>query len=464
MKTSLYNHEAYLQEGTGLFFNFYTLNLLELSPTEAKVAKGVMQTPDKNPAGGKASSLRNLLIEKGFLINDGVDERALLKAYRLKSKNQTTALGLTIAPTVVCNFSCAYCYEGHKRRSMTPDVEDALVHFVQGKIRKEGSLSVVWFGGEPLLGLDSIQRLSGRFMDICEKASSRYSADIITNGYLLDKRTLEVLTGLSIRKAQITLDGPEEVHDRRRPLKNGGKTFARILANVKEAADLITISLRMNVDQTNRDRIDDMLDLLVKEGLHTRIGFHIGHTSPYTEACQDVSETCLTNEDFSLLSLETLMKMIDRGFTSAFHTPQKRDTVCLAENGRASVVTPSGGIVNCWNDIDNSNAEIGHLLKSSTGRMEKNAQRWEKKDPFELECYDCMLLPICMGGCPYFFIKDGKVHCHPWKYNLDESLTLYFFLQKTRRERKIAQAFHEAVESVKGLKAARQTGEGNGSS
>jgi uncharacterized protein len=291
-------------------------------------------------------------------------------------------------------------------------------------------------------------------MKICDQTSASFSARIITNGYLLDKKTAETLASLSVEQAQVTLDGPAEVHDRRRPLKNGGKTYSKILANVKDAMAAVPISLRMNVDQTNRDQIEEMLDILSREGLQSKTAFHIGKTSPYTDACQDIAETCIAAEDFSLLGLETMMKMVTRGFTSAFDMPQRRDTVCLAENSNAFVITPSGGIVNCWNDIDNQNAETMHLWKRPTPQMESNALIWRERDPFELECYDCRLLPICMGGCPYLSMKSSTLHCHPWKYNLDEALAFYYYLQVFRRQIKISKAFDEAVDAAKALKEA----------
>jgi uncharacterized protein len=305
-----------------------------------------------------------------------------------------------------------------------------------------------------LLALGVIKRLSEKLMKICDRASAKYSARIITNGYLLDKKAVKTLASLAVEEAQVTIDGPPEVHNLRRRLKNGGETYSRVLANVKDAMAAIPIILRMNVDQTNRDRIDEMLDILVKEGLHTKAGFHIGWTTPYTDACQDIAENCLTADDFSLLGMETMMKMIARGFTSAFGIPQRKDAVCLAENSRAFVIMPRGGIVNCWNEIDSTDAEIGHLWKPPTPRMEINARRWQEKNPFELECYDCRLLPICMGGCPYLLMKSGKLPCHPWKYNLDEGLALYFYLQVYARQAKITRAFDEAVEAAKALKAA----------
>ena len=42
----------------------------------------------------------------------------------------------------------------------------------------------------------------------------------------------------SIKIVQITIDGVEEVHNKRRPLKNGGKTFTQIINNIKQFKNL----------------------------------------------------------------------------------------------------------------------------------------------------------------------------------------------------------------------------------
>lgn len=264
MKISLYNYSTHLPDGTLLLFNFYTLTLIALDREEAEIAKTLLNEPDKDLKKGEPSGLKNLLMDKGFILEDGLDELALLKVFHRASRFQRKNLGLTIIPTLGCNFSCIYCYETGKTRVMTKDIQDALIGFVEDRIHQGGSLSVTWFGGEPLLRMEVISRLSAEFMKLCECNDVKYSARIITNGYLLDADNTTKLIRAKVKEAQVTLDGPKEVHDRRRPLKEGGATFDTILDNVKHASKKMFISLRMNIDHTNRGRIAEMLDIRLR--------------------------------------------------------------------------------------------------------------------------------------------------------------------------------------------------------
>ena len=58
--------------------------------------------------------LMNKLIQYGFFIDSGVDERLLLDD-TLSSIINYPKLHLVIMPTEDCNFRCVYCYEDHKK-------------------------------------------------------------------------------------------------------------------------------------------------------------------------------------------------------------------------------------------------------------------------------------------------------------------------------------------------------------
>ena len=64
-----------------------------------------------------------------------------------------------------------------------------------------------WYGGEPLLAISPIERLTKKFKKICKRFNIEYSASIITNGYLLTEDVCNKLLDLDITDAQITLDG-----------------------------------------------------------------------------------------------------------------------------------------------------------------------------------------------------------------------------------------------------------------
>jgi uncharacterized protein len=60
------------------------------------------------------------------------------------------SLGLIILPTEACNFRCVYCYETFEHGKMNPILVQALKKFITSRISDLSSLSISWFGGEPL--------------------------------------------------------------------------------------------------------------------------------------------------------------------------------------------------------------------------------------------------------------------------------------------------------------------------
>ncbi len=58
---------------------------------------------------------------------------------------------------------------------------------------------------------------------------------VVTNGYDVEA-FLPLLLGGAVREVQVTLDGPPEIHDRRRVLHNGLGTFARVAAGIDALA------------------------------------------------------------------------------------------------------------------------------------------------------------------------------------------------------------------------------------
>ena len=447
VKPSRYNHALAVSSDTTIFFNFYTLNLLEAKSERASVIRDILDDPNREDHD---PDIHATLRKAGFLIPEEIDEIEMLRAANVSARNNPRHLALTIAPTLACNFRCTYCYQTENAAErMSPEVQEALLEFVKRRTVPGGSFHVTWFGGEPLLCPDIIESLSQRFIEYCDDNEITYTASIITNGYLLDLPMARKLASWKVGSAQITLDGPSEWHDHRRLTKSGAPTFDRILDNICESSGAIKISIRMNVDRHNREHIDEMLDILCKRALEQKVGFYLGQVLPYTDVCADVSGACLSDEQFSLLGLMTLMKMSDRGFASSFQLPRASNATCIADNANGFVITPTGGIVKCWNEISNTGSECSHLLSPVTQEMGANLRRWMERDPFELECRECQLLPMCMGGCPYFWLHDSRLACTRWKYRLDESLLYYYFVKKKEQENAISRDFAGIVESLK---------------
>ena len=421
--------------------------MIALEPAESKIAFKILSNPNLTQKSKKFLDLKKLLRDQGFILDDGADQIEWLKTQYHRSRKNRDHLSLTIVPTLYCNFNCVYCYQNKRQETISREVEKALLQFIGNKLLKGGGLSVTWFGGEPLLCLTIMERLSNAFIELCQQQGAKYQANIITNGYLLDGKQADRLKQIQITSAQVTIDGPPEVHDQRRPLWGGGHTFKTILENMKEASSRIGINIRMNVDGRNRSSILDLLNVLEKEGLKKRIGFYLGQTYPYTSVCRDVSGWCLNDEDFSLLELETALEMVKRGYIS-HNIPKAKNYFCMADCDNAYAITPTGGIVKCWNDVANPEMEILNLLKLTAEPEKISSENHLNRDPFGLKCSTCHVLPICMGGCPYIFEKTGQLHCHDWKHHPKENLLFYYYIKKMEQESEIAQALWSLADSA----------------
>ena len=163
-----------------------------------------------------------------------------------------TSLGLTIAPTLDCNFRCVYCFENHIHGAMSEDVQNAVIDFIKARVQNLKHLSICWFGGEPLLSKAIIKHLSEEIIAICNEKRINYSASIISNAYLIDNNIIADFKQFKINDIQVTLDGTEKIHDARRKTVSGKSSFWTIVNNIKLLLENdISVSLRINIDNNN---------------------------------------------------------------------------------------------------------------------------------------------------------------------------------------------------------------------
>lgn len=439
MRASRFNTCSRLADGTGLLFNHATLSLVALDPAGADKADRILGDPDRFGAARGHRRVARLLERQGFLVPDDADELAPLRAgYRAYQENSSN-LNLTILTTLACNFRCTYCYQGqtHVGR-LQREVEDAIPHFAATRLPEGGSFTVTWYGGEPLLAKPTIERLSRQFLALAAERGARYEASIITNGYLLDGATAEWLKGLDVRRAQVTLDGPPRVHDRRRPLASGKGSFERIVENLKQSVEHLRTSIRMNVDEENRESIGELIEHLVAAGLAGKVDFYAGRTTSFPTTCSDGAGRCLDSEAFSLVSLETSLELTRRGLWDDV-LPALMSGPCAAIRSNSFVVTPSGGLVTCWDEVGDPDRFVGHLVEPETERMAANRRAWAEYDPFALACAGCEVLPTCMSFCPYQVRETGELPCRGWKYHPKEhALNLYRLRLKERELQVVA--------------------------
>jgi uncharacterized protein len=142
-----------------------------------------------------------------------------------------------VKPTgAICNLDCAYCYYLHKEELLGSDskfrisdeiLEAHIRQYIEGQSGDEVVFS--WQGGEPtLLGVTFFEKVVALEKKY-KRPHQNIENDLQTNGVLLNDewcaflRDNRFLVGLSI-------DGPQELHDRFRVDKGGQPTFEKVFA------------------------------------------------------------------------------------------------------------------------------------------------------------------------------------------------------------------------------------------
>lgn len=410
-------------------YNALTNSFARVTESKSNIIKKILIDPNSFLFDTEEKEkLKDDLIKGGFLIDDEIDEIAFLKMRNRIGRFTTDYFGLTIAPTLECNFKCEYCFEKPRQETMSAEVENALLQLAEERMISAKGFSVVWFGGEPVLGIEIISRLNTAFKKLCEKYNVVFSPQqIITNGYLLTKENAKRLKELNITSAQVTIDGPPEIHNSRRKLHSGEGTFEKIIENIVESMEYINIVVRINVDEENYTDVDRLFDIFEKNGFIGKVPFYLGRVVSSTEACADISSKCFNVKDYSTAVIDSIKRGV-KAKPNAQYPMLTHFGVCCADKYNSYVVTPSGALFKCWSEVTfDESKTVGHLIDDYMKPFQlKNLMTYLNWDPFEnKQCLKCKFFPICGGGCPYFSLNSMD-HCTTWKYHLREMLKLRY--------------------------------------
>lgn len=400
------------QDGDMVIYNARTTSLSIMDKEHAK-----MFTDFCNGIPIADKDFEQQLFRCGCILPTNIDEQEILQLRLNQTRFNSSMLALTIAPTMNCNFRCVYCFEANSLNTsvMSEEVQQAIIDLAKRRAKTAETMNVVWYGGEPLLALDIIEKMSKQLIQIAEENNIPYNAIMVTNGYFLTKEIAQKLTQLKVNSVQITVDGPKHVHDKRRVLAGGQGTFDKIISNLAECwQEINNISLRINTDKTNEDKIDDIVHLLKEKGIE-RIYCYLGFV---TETDDYSHERCLTMETFGKKQFDFSLR---HGYSPMIEYPLTRANYCSADYYYNFLIDPEGLLYNCWNDIGNKERSVGSLFDDE--RANYNLEYYNKfllYDPtVDPRCSDCKLLPVCMGGCPYRRIHGGET-CTEKKYVIEE--------------------------------------------
>lgn len=375
----------------------------------------------------RSDPISQLLIRHKFAFEDEgalIDEIQKIEAQ--KDKNDGV-LYLTIIPTYSCNFRCAYCYEKHYQGVISQKTCEALVQAIENILPRFKGLNVEWFGGEPLIAINAIKKISASLIDACHKYSIPFVAGITTNGYFLTHDNLSTLIACKIVYYQITLDCFKEYHDSTRFLENGTGTFTKIwnnLINIKcnEKAAYIKITIRTNFTSESIAKKAEWEQFLANYLLDDKRFSYLPKYAWNNPLSKMKADSFVRFEYGSTVYDTDFQKESDNNLTKKLVTNKsilasllllKNNLRCHSSRSNYFIFMPDGSLGKCTVHLESDFNRIG-ILNEETKQFvffENQLDYWTCIS--SEKCQKCKVYPICLGGasCIPKFKKTGTVYC-----------------------------------------------------
>ncbi|MBI5805150.1 radical SAM protein [candidate division TA06 bacterium] len=406
-KPSFYNYTFNIEKVT-ILYNTYTGAMAKLLDKDKEQVSAILKDPNANKKSDNGE-LFETMVNNGYILDKRINELDLVKLRIMEGRFNAKSLAITVLPTMACNCKCTYCFEEPYASTMGKEDIDRIVEFVDEQIKtiKPPQLFVNWYGGEPLLGYAIVEELSLKLMELSKKHGIEYIAHIITNGYLLTRERAERLKELGVIHIQITLDGTEEIHNRRRMLKNGGPTFGKIKEAIIIAKDVFEkVTVRIHIDKETKESAYELLEQ--KWMMGDNVNVRAGHLKDFSTTCIDwrTDKKSLDGKDYievenHFSEVTGTAKYAEENFDykSYIGLIPLRGRYCSADFMGSWILGPGGKVYRCASALG-KNEDCG-VISGGTFRPNHNISKWFIDSPIDNEiCRNCKLLPLCMGGCP----------------------------------------------------------------
>ncbi len=331
---------------------------------------------------------------------------AALLTLRIINERQRNAahplIHLELVVTESCNLRCDYCFCGPKRQTMmAPEVGRRAIDFLLQESRSAGTVYITFFGGEPLLAMETIISVTHYGNAAAERAGKTIQWSMTSNGTLLSQATLEFCRDQRI-KLLLSIDGDQATHDRHRISPDGSSAYTGLTSSLPQVkACLPWLGARMTITPDNAEHIFDNVLHLIELGFNQLL-IAPAECPGWTTAAQDgFHRGMLAAADYYFaLGKEKNLK-IDR-----FDQPGGDDNPASAGKrgcraGKTSVaVAPDGTLFPCSKFI-NANSRRPPFTLGTLERGISNSKRQGqlRQTPWRAGCLRCAYLFRCSGGC-----------------------------------------------------------------
>ena len=428
-RPSRYNVRATTEDGRLVLWNTLNGSMSVFKPEQTETLKTLLRKPGLDP---QSDGLAKYLFERGFLVQDGVNEYRQVQLAFGQQHYRTDILELILLASEDCNFRCTYCYEEFARGTMQPWVRDAIKKLLEKRIKNLSALYLSWFGGEPLYGFQAIEDLAPFAMQMACDNDVRLVSNMTTNGYLLTPETADKLLSWGINSYKITMDGRPEDHDCSRPTRDGRETFWTIFENLKslkQRPDKYLVELRTNFDRNNHQHMPGFLDIVQREfGGDARFRLRFNAVGRWGGKNDEQLDVCGADEAMQIkfdLNKEALKRGLNIG-KGLKEVSGVGSGACYAARPYNFIIGASGKLMKCTISLDTQDANvIGRIAPEGNLEIDKDKFALWTEPAFESDsrCKKCVVLPSCLGvHCPLIRMEEDRSPCMPVRLHLKEAL------------------------------------------
>lgn len=359
----------------------------------------------------------------------------LYRLYGQDNKNYNIR-NITLQITDDCCCNCSYCYQINKHHNyMTNEIGKNIIDLLfklnynqdNSQTINCNTLGIIldFIGGEPLMNINTIDYICSYFLDTCISLNhiwtNKWKASMISNGKYYFSPSVQTFLNKfqNFLHFDITLDGPEHVHNMCRKYHNGLGNFNDAYAAFKDCQKRFhTNTTKVTISPENLLFLDDILNFFIEEHI-TNI-----YINPIYEHDWSYSEAKIYYQKLKKIADQLLDNNIDQKYFLSFFEenmlgrPLKEtmlDPWC-GGTGKMLAFDPMGNAFPCLRYMESSlgnsqkpliigNYKDGIYNTKETQDIYQQLINVNRKTQSTEKCFNCSIA----AGCSY---------CAAWNYQL----------------------------------------------
>ncbi|MDW7771781.1 MAG: radical SAM protein [Desulfobulbaceae bacterium] len=302
-----------------------------------------------------------------------------------------------------CNLNCTHCYQtGDKTKELSrqeirdsaDEISDMLKEWAEAyQLQFSPSLNIT--GGEPLLRRDLFEILA-------DLQSYEFAVYLLTNGTLITEKNAAALSALGVQGVQVSIEGPEKIHDR---IRGKGSFSASCRGILHLLAAGLDVTMNATLSQMNAGMFRDLMALASSLGVQ-QLGF--SRLVPSGRGA-DMADSMLAPEKVKDI-YETIFSLPADGFKIVTGDPvasQMRVDPGMDDGGMIAVggcaagvsgltILPDGTIVPCRR----MPVPLGNIREDSLREIWVNSEilaQLRDRDSYQGKCGSCRRWAHCRG-------------------------------------------------------------------